>query len=369
MKLGLVEQGATTVKSVIELAWRWWWREFQYLAPRRIMRFFERSTRRSISLSDDANRIEIREAGSPPIYLALDEGHPRNLHEYMAYERRGGRRAEFGVSVVAEKAFRRSFPIPVSARKALADVLARDLVHSTPFLPENVFHDYMVEPNAVDGRLRVQHVVILRDIAILACEGVGLSLEDADYMDVEFPDGSSFALRLRAQQRVRLLKPGEAVAAVAAAILFLCAATFHEWKRAAALGTLTADVAVMRPQVEAARVAAVRRSRQMEVFSKLDKWRQEPGVTEILERLTMALPDDCWIQNLRIADDAHGGHRLSIAGYGKDAAGLVARLDASSGFKDAAITSAVAFDPIEKLERFSLETVVVARIAGAGVAE
>jgi general secretion pathway protein L len=76
---------------------------------------------------------------------------------------------------------------------------------------------------------------------------------------------------------------------------------------------------------------------------------------QVWEELSRILPDDSWVQELRLAQQGQNGHELTITGFSTAAASLVEVLDRSTLLANVALTAPISLDPIEKRERFVLK--------------
>ena len=68
------------------------------------------------------------------------------------------------------------------------------------------------------------------------------------------------------------------------------------------------------------------------------------------------LPADSWLTELRVSEIAHKPEQLvAMTGFSSSAADLVALVDKSPLFADAALTAPIALDQTEQRERFALQ--------------
>ncbi|QLP97393.1 MAG: PilN domain-containing protein [Rhodoblastus sp.] len=79
--------------------------------------------------------------------------------------------------------------------------------------------------------------------------------------------------------------------------------------------------------------------------------------TDVWAELTKHLPDDCWVNELRVTSGANGEQLISISGFADSPAQLVRLLEEVGTFSNTLLGAAVTFDPVERKQRFSLQTV------------
>ncbi len=81
---------------------------------------------------------------------------------------------------------------------------------------------------------------------------------------------------------------------------------------------------------------------------------EAPSLLATWEEATRLLPSDSWLTELRFTENQQE-HRIVMTGFSTAAAKLVGIFDQSPLFHDASLTTAIAVDPVQERERFSLQ--------------
>ena len=112
-----------------------------------------------------------------------------------------------------------------------------------------------------------------------------------------------------------------------------------------------------------ARVEALAAAKLRETITELasdaqflaERKRTSPGVVEIVDALTRLLPDDTWLQQLRI-----NGDEVRLTGFSAAASSLIGLIEQSERFSEARFRSSVTRDTRNKAERFTISAKIVA---------
>ena len=84
---------------------------------------------------------------------------------------------------------------------------------------------------------------------------------------------------------------------------------------------------------------------------------RSPGVVETLDALTRLVPNDTWLQQLRI-----NGDEVRLTGFSAAASSLIGLIEQSERFTEARFRSSVTRDARNKAERFTISAKIVAPI-------
>jgi general secretion pathway protein L len=127
-----------------------------------------------------------------------------------------------------------------------------------------------------------------------------------------------------------------------------------------ALDRLEADIAVTSRKAQQVRQTIDQLRQRRDALVRLRLQRGEaPGLIDLWEEMTRILPQHSWLTELRLVEGSGGREaQVMMSGFSGAAPSLVGIVDGSRLFSDAALTSAVAFDPNEGRERFSLQAKV-----------
>jgi general secretion pathway protein L len=88
--------------------------------------------------------------------------------------------------------------------------------------------------------------------------------------------------------------------------------------------------------------------------------RTTPSVVIVLDALSIALPDDAYLTEMRLEGD-----KLVIAGVAHDAAKLIQDMEQSPSFSQATFTAPTTRAPEDRGESFRIEAHVAAQLAAA----
>ena len=261
-----------------------------------------------------------------------------------------------GIRVPLSDCLIRQVELPAEARARFADILRLDLERATPFRAGDVLTDFIVPTGRPTGPMvTVRQVVLRRDKVapwVAALERLGRPAAFIDCFDTA--NGEAVAVNLLAQDARQQAGPSRTGlrAALLAACLLLAVGGVWTWtsRLGAALASLQAETA-------AAREKAVKAQRSLDgafgTLGDLGALRQlttgPVSVTEVLETLTRLIPDQAWLQDIRIE-----GGTIELTGLAQNAAALLPLLERSAIFTEASFTAPVLLDPTAGKERFSI---------------
>ncbi len=274
------------------------------------------------------------------------------------------RRHDVVLRMAASHALRRTLDLPRAAIENLRQVLTFEIDRQTPFSAAQVYFDFIVGARSPSSEtIGVELVACPRpevDAAVERARAWGIR---PDIVDIA--DGTASA---SAPARINLLpgtperSAGSAMtrltAALAVVALVLAAAAVYlpldRQRRAAEL----AGAEAARARVEALAAAKLR-----ETITELasdaqflaEHKRTSPGVVEIVDALTRLLPDDTWLQQLRI-----NGDEVRLTGFSAAASSLIGLIEQSERFSEARFRSSVTRDTRNKAERFTISAKIVA---------
>jgi general secretion pathway protein L len=349
---------ARSLSDYVSCGLRWWGGELKALVPVRLRRM----------LDDIDGRLVLTAPGAAPLELIYEAGGRRELLARFAASAtvpseaaglRGivrtwrRRAAHISIRLTPDRALRTVASLPLAAEKNLSEVLSFELDRQTPFKSsEAYFAHRRIARDPAAKRLSVELTVVprtvvdeLRQIA----ERIDLK---ADSVEVEAgPRGPHDLL-----QGQRLSRPQKATRAVfaglgIAAVLLATAALLVPLQRAhETAASLAQQLAVAKQQAD----AATRLQRQIEAqiqdgHALLTRKQQTATDSAVLYFLTDALGDDTWLTDMQLS-----GTDVQMTGSAASASDLIARLDQSRHFSNAAFRSPVTQDTKTNREQFSI---------------
>ena len=347
---------------------RWWTAEFLSLFPPRLAEWLTGSGSMVLLLSHDDTFVNMRLQTRSGAHL--DNTCVSRL-EYSAtliddfLQRHQLKRQEVTIRVVlpADQFFKRTLVLPIQAARSVNEIVAHDLTQKTPFKLTAIHYDHEVIEDT--GKLVVTQCLIKRDSVKAAALALQLDVADIDF--VETASGSVNAspwpaIRLKKGRSHRTTWPVRAALALStsAALLALTAGGLKYWRQETILNELRTEIAKERRQAEEVRSTFAKiEHRHSGIRHILAEKLQGPGLLDIWEATTHLLPADTWLTELSVTGAAPSqDYRVAMSGFSAAAAKLVGVLDQSPLFRDAALTTAIAVDPIEQRERFALQAKV-----------
>jgi general secretion pathway protein L len=340
---------------------RWWIDELSGLVPAPLRRLVSRPQRRIVVAVHPRLQFRVLEEHGGQLRSvgpSSGTGEPRHLGTgALAELARSTPLAPIGVRLPFDACFARRVALPAAARNNFRSILSLDLERATPFRAGEVYASHYVEdPIGESGKLKVRQVVVKRttlDPVIAEIETFGLRVSFADCWDEDGRTGLPINFLEPSPKSAsplgKLIHPNALLAGLA--LVLACSAIFLiVYKHEGALAQLQSEIAHAKGEAQNVRRLLGRAEAALVQVASLRRMKREsiPAV-QTLEELTRLLPDSAWLTDLRIEGDA-----VELSGLAKSAAELVAVLERSAMFTDAALAAPLTLDPREDKERFSL---------------
>lgn len=250
----------------------------------------------------------------------------------------------------------RQVVLPGAAKGELARILRYEVERITPLTAENSAYDYrLVSTDRKTGELTVQLVITEKkyvDDCLAAARHAGL---EPRYLGPALPDGtfpSPFNLLPDHPHRQSSRSRSVAWAGLACCALVCGIATI-----VSTLSMLDAQISILNDKISQIQPLAREGSTLREEIAERDKqttllahYRAIPSPLETLAEVTARLPDDTWLNNLRMKRDG-----VQLKGYSADASRLVGILSEAPPFSDVRFTSPVTRERGSQLEQFNIE--------------
>ncbi|MDH5748308.1 MAG: PilN domain-containing protein [Rhodospirillales bacterium] len=351
------------IKTTADGFFRWWFSELAAIIPRRISRLFRsRGGRLEIDFLGDTASLVYKSDGQEHHLGGLNvtdapPGMQKKVFSSLVSKVRRGKIVTI-LRLPQSKALQKRMILPMAAAENLREVLGFEMDRQTPFKPENVYYDgQIVESDPHKQQIVVEITVVPRDVVDETMRRVAsweINPDRVGVVQVEEP-----ARRIP----LNLLPNGSGGKS----------SRFKEWLASlfmiAALGL--ALVAVFLPlqqkqnrmesiagQVEAAKKGALEvnamRSELKAIVGSgqflVEQHKAKRPMTLLLHELTQKLPDDSWINSLRVSD-----LKVSVSGYAKSASALIGVLESSPMISNVEFSAPVTQDTRLGVERFSLK--------------
>jgi general secretion pathway protein L len=276
--------------------------------------------------------------------------------------------AEVVVGLPEAQTLRVVLELPIEAEEDLREALSYEVDRQTPFKVHEVYYDFQViERLAAQRRLRVALTVVPRGALDQAVDAVGawglrpmgVSVGQAE----QLVDPAAPALNLlppEGRSRPRgawgLLNRALAVAAV---LLLVAVIAVPLQRQGTLIRELEGQVAALRTDADAT-LALRRELERLDLATRLvvERIQQVPHAIDILNELSIILPDDAWLQHLQMQPG-----RVFLQGQSDAASELVGLLDASAMFRNPTFSSPVVRDARSGKERFQIAAEVLVEAA------
>jgi general secretion pathway protein L len=309
----------------------------------------------SLRADNDENLDSARITGS--------EYRPTTVDDFLRRNEFARRDVSIGIALRPDQFFERELVLPLQAARSLDEIVARDLTQKTPFRLADIHYDFIFVEDA--GKLIVTQRLTKRESVKAAAMVLGLDPAEVSFLSIHDQNGGTTfgaAISLHKGRKDKISWPPRAALGLATSIVLLALFTggLKYWRQESNLETLGPQIKIANQQAREVRDAFAKLEHQHTSISHiLAEKRQGPAVLDIWEETTHLLPADSWLTELSITNALPSeGYHISMIGFSAAAAKLVVMFDQSPLFHEAALTTAVALDPIEQRERFALQAKV-----------
>jgi general secretion pathway protein L len=260
----------------------------------------------------------------------------------------------------AEYVFSRTLALPLVAEENLREVLSFEMDRHTPFNVDQVYYDYLVrERDREKGKLSVTVYVVLRD-------KLDRLLDEIEQRGLHVTQVTSYQETPEDRPPVNLLPEREAlqgrsgisvlnaVLLVTALVLMGAATGLPIWYKQQTVELLKPRLA--EAQQEAKSAVTLKQSLDRKIAESrflFEKKQASVFLLEIINELTVLLPDDTWLSHLEL-----DGDEVRIRGESPAAASLIPLVESSSLFHNTRFRSPVTQNRRTNAERFHLSAQV-----------
>ncbi len=275
----------------------------------------------------------------------------------------GGNGASVVVVLPNDRLLRHGMTLPMAAEEDLREAARYEMERRTPFTSADAYYDVVVRNrDTAAGQIEAVLYVAPRpmvDDAVRRLKSAGMHPVQAGVADGnDRPDPDINFLPAAGFQR--RLAPGAFMAAFLGLIALVLAAAVlivPVVQKKGQVAALSRDMASLRKK--AFEAAELRREFEQLTGARgaLDRERsKKPAVTAVLNELTKRLPDNTWLNQLRLNSE-----EMSIFGFTDTAPRLIEIIEGSPAFAEATFPTPVRPDPKSGKERFHIKF----RIIGA----
>jgi general secretion pathway protein L len=354
-----------TAVAAVQEFFRWWLSEMVTLLPANVKRFMRQRGHRLV-IDFTANNIEIIECRGQ---------HENDLGQY-ALEQNGSVLPEVvrpqldeldmdGTEVVIRlpenKVLCKTLTLPLEAEENLREVLGYEMDRQTPFKAEQVYYDYQVTARQSElGQLTVQMIVVprglLERIVSTAVEW-GFPPDIVTATSATGPHSDHCVIsgfNLLPKERRHTISSSwnllNRLLAISVATLLVVVVTQPLVIQKGTIDSLEQQVAAIKEEAEAAQALGDEASKMItESRLFVEEKRKLPSVIEVLNELSLILPDDTWLQRLEMKNG-----KVTIQGISSEASALIELIETSSFFQNATFQSPIVQDPRSGRYRFQI---------------
>ncbi len=267
--------------------------------------------------------------------------------------------------LVSGQALQRIITLPAAAQDNLHQVVGFEMERLTPFKVDQVYYDgRLVEKVPELNQIKVELVLVQRsklDIMLKEMVGLGLLPGKVDVVTDAPKENERPTLHYNLLPQKLHDKPDQRKRIVNGLLLVLLFALISLtafmpiWMQRSYM--LDLEDEVRQSKKAALEVKALKKDAQdmlRESNYLLEKKSTEPILVEMLNELSMRIPDDTWLTNINYRES-----KLQIHGQSPSASALIEVIEASSYFENVSFVSPVNQDRNTGLERFQIATHVV----------
>lgn len=360
---------SSQVGKSVSTFWRWWMAELKMLLPPSLRRILEHNGERIVIEFDQQEAcVALYSMGhkkllgcSPVAPDMTAASPPPALTEFL-----GNGTRDTIVCLPRQQTLQTTISLPIEAAGNLREVLGYEIDRQTPFKSEQVYFDAeIIERKAGNRYMRIRLTVVPRkilDSAVKTARDWGLQPAVVSTGEYDQPasamPGTSILNLLPPEHRSRTRGPWTPLSrllAISALGLAIAAITLPLIRQTTEIRKL--EMQIEADKIEAEATLGLRNELDRLVPESrfiLEQKQQTPVIVEVVNELSLILPDDTWIQRFQLS-----GSKLTIQGESSAASALIRLLENSSMFQNATFITAVAHNPKTGQERFQITATVV----------
>jgi general secretion pathway protein L len=361
----LIAQAATAATARLRAFFAWWLGELAGMLPAGLGALLRRGGQRVV-LELAGGRIEVlhRVRGRNAVLGSVDLAADHDAHGTLAallraarlQVRPGGSSVPVCLRLADAHPLGVTLPLPLAAEENLRDAILFELDRAIPLRSSEVCFGYAVNERDRAARRLVVGVVVVRksavDAALAQLAAIGVVPDRVVVAGSgEAPDCDLHLDRAapRTTARRRRLRLALGLVAVALGVYATILPIRRAERREAVLDQ---RVAAATRAVDAAQRLR-RRIAASDAASRflLDRKRTTPPLSVVLAALARILPDDTWVEELRIRE-----HDVRLTGFSHASSSLIGLLEASPLFHDTRFAAPTTRDSQTGVENFSIST-------------
>ncbi len=336
---------------------RWWRSELAAMLPKSWRALFAQGHARVLYvIAADALELRLEEGGRDALLTSVPLASDTDLSA-QADAALGANRIERPrwLLLPGGQVLRRRLTLPAAATERLRDVIAHELDRQTPFRADQVAFDCRVLGiDPVSKMAQVELLVLPKEKLDAALAPLGSLANALSGVDARDADGKPLHCNLLPPERRQ--PPNQrgfwlylGLAAIALiALLFALMQTLDN--RRAAVARLETQVAARHEQARLVGALEKQLAQASDGANFLARTRAErPPMLAVLADISARIPDNTYLERF---SEQEG--QIYLTGLSSDAAGLVAKLQASPLLRTPALSGPVQPDALSKRDRFTL---------------
>lgn len=342
---------------------QWWLAEFLAFFPERLSEWLTDRGDKKLTLMVDRECVLLQLSSDRHRVLAsarVPHGacSPAAIDDFLKTQELDRAQVAIGVRLPRDQIFSRRLILPLETAGSVDEIVVQDLLGKTPFRLANIYHDHRSQ--TVGDKVTVWQWIVRREFVADAVYAVGLDLADLAFVDSEGAGAAPAPLLItrqdRSHRRSWLGKTFFSLA-IGAAVLAAIACAHKYWRQQRVVDNLNAELTTARAKAQQVRATLDKLDqRQAAIVRVRSQKRDAAGLLDVWEEASRILPLHSWLIELRLSEVAQRQDRLiGMTGLSTAAADLVALVDKSPLFADAALTAPIALDSVEQRERFTLQ--------------
>lgn len=357
----------------VESFFRWWRNELTAMLPQKYFELFSRSVNQLRVVISASEIVVYHENGGRTgelgRHIRTRTDKPQSSSEQVEAHAQQGllmtqiqalktKPSRIILAIAPGLSLTKELQLPLAAQQDLTQVLTFEMDRQTPFRADSVYFDYrVIRRDTARKQLTVCLGVVPRalvDEALAPLSALDLRMSQPGIATDSSWDGRTFSLTRASDQQGLLSRVNPLLLALNGLLLIVVVFLpfYHQRSERTALSTQLNQVREAANGAMSLREQVDRLAQEIKVA--VDRKSQWPPMVEILNELTMVLPNSTWLNRLEIKDG-----EIHLQGVSSSASSLIALIEESATFADVRFQSPVTQDPRTGRERFHLSARIV----------
>jgi general secretion pathway protein L len=352
----------STIDLDVKTFLRWWGRELSFLVPEKMKQLFVDSQGFIIIKAQNNQLIlsyQLDGQIEQLVTLDCDTSAIGRYQDLLAIDERFSK-AKIILRLSRQDAIQKKLALPLAAKENLEQVVAYELDRYTPFSANQVYFAVKRLPKQSNGSEQIKVLLVLTTrerlnelYDYLKELGIVPILVDYDGVDNDVENGRDIYNLLPENLRPKVAKIPRIIHTTLISLVFLLLSTaivMPVWSESQAVDALSAKVQKLEKEANKIKALQVETDALIEETQQLlNEKNATYSVLTILNTLSILMKDDTWLAYLQYTD----GH-LQMQGESPAASTLIAVLEDSEVFSNAAFVSPVTQDSVSKQEHFQI---------------